>query len=423
MRLPAFSATFLFLLLAATATAQSVWVVDDDGGPGVDFTQISFAVNAAGEGDLVLVRDGTYLNFVVNGKSITVVADRGAQPIINVYALIPIWVHDLAPGQEVYLRGLRFVGTFFHFSEPFPAPSILIEDCAGEVWVEDCLFKSLGPTGSLGTAIDVNNCAGVNVTRCDITSNLADVLAFGSAISSRDSTLAVYDSILRGGRGFRPYFNSNGAGHGLRVVGGTIFVAGSVLQGGDGEALLAGAGATDGGDGLNVEGGAVVHVRDSSLAGGLGGTPTAGGSAGSPGVPTELISGSVTPVVSDARSMVIDSPVRSGTEPIVQTFTGNPGDLVYIMYSAVGQAPGNYIPVVHGAMVIDPTVIYGHVVGTIGPSGVLVDRSDTVSTAIAGFEQISAQASFVNGVLGGNLSSPSHLVLLSDTDRPLLPAR
>jgi len=44
------------LLLIGTASAQTVWVVDQRNGPGANATQISTAVAQASPGDIVLVR-------------------------------------------------------------------------------------------------------------------------------------------------------------------------------------------------------------------------------------------------------------------------------------------------------------------------------------------------------------------------------
>ena len=59
------------LLLASTAPAGTIYI-DDDGGPGVDFTDIQPAVNAAQAGDVLLVMSGTYNGFMCN-KAITIV--------------------------------------------------------------------------------------------------------------------------------------------------------------------------------------------------------------------------------------------------------------------------------------------------------------------------------------------------------------
>ncbi len=47
------------------------WYVDDDGGPGIDFTRIQDAVNAASNGDTIIVYNGTYFENVVVNKQLT----------------------------------------------------------------------------------------------------------------------------------------------------------------------------------------------------------------------------------------------------------------------------------------------------------------------------------------------------------------
>jgi hypothetical protein len=78
-----------FAVLSTPALATT-YVVDDNGGPGVDFTTISAAVAAAQPGDLILVLDGTYSGFTLT-KGLTVMGSgvvtvQGAIEIANVPA-------------------------------------------------------------------------------------------------------------------------------------------------------------------------------------------------------------------------------------------------------------------------------------------------------------------------------------------------
>jgi len=74
-RLMGWACLLAWVVLAASGTAGgAVWIVDDDGGEGVDFTDIQEAINYASNGDTVLVKPGWYeqenINFL--GKAITV---------------------------------------------------------------------------------------------------------------------------------------------------------------------------------------------------------------------------------------------------------------------------------------------------------------------------------------------------------------
>ena len=70
------------LLLAcfvATATAQTWWYVDDEGGAGANFTRIQDAVNNATAGDTIIVRDGIYVeNVDVNVNCLTIRSENGS---------------------------------------------------------------------------------------------------------------------------------------------------------------------------------------------------------------------------------------------------------------------------------------------------------------------------------------------------------
>ena len=64
----------LIALFSSPALAQNVWVVGDISGPSVDFLNVHNAVAWASDGDVILIRSGSYPNVVINGKSLTLIA-------------------------------------------------------------------------------------------------------------------------------------------------------------------------------------------------------------------------------------------------------------------------------------------------------------------------------------------------------------
>ncbi|MEA3282514.1 MAG: hypothetical protein U9Q68_08150, partial [Euryarchaeota archaeon] len=74
------------LLLACAGTAAgATWVVDGDGGAGLDYTTIQAAIDAATAGDVIEVRRGTYVENVVVNKQLTLHGiDTGAgMPVVD----------------------------------------------------------------------------------------------------------------------------------------------------------------------------------------------------------------------------------------------------------------------------------------------------------------------------------------------------
>lgn len=63
------------------ASAETI-VVEDNGGPGVDFTNLPPAIAAAEPGDLLFVRAGVYSSFTVN-EGIRILAEPGARVTLD----------------------------------------------------------------------------------------------------------------------------------------------------------------------------------------------------------------------------------------------------------------------------------------------------------------------------------------------------
>ncbi len=247
---------FLSAFLAAPALATD-WVVDDDGGPGVDFTTLEDAVAAAGAGDVILLREGDYTPpgfFLELSAGVTLRADP---PGADVDVDVQLVVRDLPPGAVARVRG-------------FELSALSAQDCAGTVRVDDMRLGWLEARGS----------ANVRVADTQVLGWLACPFSYPcveSAAVVRDSYVEFVRCRLEGDSDFEGNHGYDGS-HGLHVEpGGVARFADSVAIagfGGDSGCFFPQA-AGDGGDGILVEAGGRALIEGS-----LGPVPALGNIAG-----------------------------------------------------------------------------------------------------------------------------------------------
>jgi len=314
----------LAALLFAPLTAGVVLEVSPTG----PFTQIEAAVNAANDGDLVLVHGGTYTSFTVQSKSLTVVADTAA--IVNLQG--GVRVLDLAAGQTVCLIGLHA------FDDPDPFPpfpwGLRAESNLGRVRCEHCEFVGSWD-GNDGVSIE--SCADVSFVACQLRGS-AGVSVGGAGARAIGSTLTFFDCSVRGGDGTVSDSNSipsGGGGQGLHAENCTIFSSNAGFLGGAGgfgyvSQLFAPAPGA-GGAGVELVPGCQMRLLDTALDGGEFGDPDYP-DADAP----NTIGGTFTQLSGTKRTMTVPNPVRELT-PLSFSFHGAPGENVYLL---VGLEPG-----------------------------------------------------------------------------------
>lgn len=410
--------------LAVAVTAHGgVLVVDDGGGPGVTHLSLQAAIDAAAEGDTILVRPGDYGFFTIDGKSLIVAADGLARPGLAG----PCTIRNIGAAQSVTLRGLEHEITFFAL------PGLAISNSVGTVFAEDCSFTSTNGSAHLGQAmtpaVTVAHSGRVVFARCELAAQdsvLGEGLTFLSVsngphgLQAVDSHVALYQCLVRGA----PSFALAGqGGHGAVVAGGTLFATGCQFIGNTGGPpnTTFGTPAGAGGDGVQLTNGlplsppiatapALGRFVDCTFSAGSGGPGAGSVPPGPAGQPLAALNGATAlQFAGPTRSFSSTSPVHAGQSTTL-SFEAPAGELVFTA-AALGAA-ASYVGSLQGTLVPSLPFVFT-ALGTVPASGQLVLTIPLPALpAGAGALQVVHQAVF--GVAPGSarLGSPSTLVLL-----------
>jgi hypothetical protein len=388
-----------FLVLGASARSE-VLVVSSSGGG--QFTNLQSAVNAAQEGDTLLVKPGAYSSFTIDGESLTVAADTGGP--VTVYGSVV--VRDLSAAQQVVLSGLVVTGATTTSMADAPGAGLVVTGNAGAVRVESCRFEGAIGYGD-GWSVDAQDCCtqdhhhwgwegaildansgGVAFVGCTFVGGRgsdAQLYCYcgeggpgGDALRLSGGLAALYDCDLVGGRGGSNGWAGGPGGAGIRLLASTlcgVFASGSTFQGangGDGYDFVYSEGGA-GGDGVVLGTGTIAQFLECTSAGGMGGL--ACGHVFPPGPDGVPQSGSGTAFTFPVPRLVLESPslVREGVDfPL--TVRGRPGDVVNLYFGTrtAFRATAMWRGVLLARATFAPG--QGHLVGILGPipaSGVL----------------------------------------------------
>ncbi len=368
----------LAALFAGASSAQQVLIVDKSGGTPGAFNGIGAAVQAAQDGDVVLVKGGNYNGFTVQGKSLVVTAERGANVKVN----SQVRVVGLIGEQQVVLRGLTVK------RKTIPAAAFVVEFNQGGVWVEDCDFQLEiilpGLPGYERPTVVVESSERVVFRDCTAEGSPGVIpLGLGfiealPAIDALDSDLVLAGGTYTGGAGYKgdtllsgPPADGGTGAPAVRLEGGFLLVTGATVTGGAG-----GDGnpnpCTDGGDGgpaLDLVGGATSGwLQGAQIAGGAGGAGVSGCSDGAAGLPWTGSGGSsVFAFGGVAHALAVDSPLREG-EASSLTLTGISFSLAVLV---VGDQ-ADFVPslALAGVLLAQPQAVVG--AGVLDAGGVLV---------------------------------------------------
>jgi hypothetical protein len=231
------------LLFSASHPSAGDLFVDDDGGPGVDYTDIQPAIDAAFAGDVIHVAIGQYSGFTLT-KPLTIAGDKSDVPFSKVSG--PVLVDAIPAGATARLIDLWFDA------------GVELLDSAGTLLGENVTVNAL--PGAIG--LTVEDCDDVRVYRSSISGYSAVTQA--AAILVRSSRVELVQTRVTGAKG--PSVNVPGGPGIVADLGAELFVTLCEVDGGLGWNPSCPGGpfgdmhGGDGGDAVHVLAGADVTI-------------------------------------------------------------------------------------------------------------------------------------------------------------------
>lgn len=337
------------------------------------FAAIQDAVNAASDFDVLLVHPDTYdAGFTIDDKALTLIATG----VVHVQQRCA--VRNLGALRRVALVGIKITGKPLSVQ----TAALKLENNAGHVRIQGCNFVG-GSQGASTPAIPAPhgvwavNCSRVVLSQStslgmQVGTNIGGNSApGGDGLNAVDSSVALYDCTLTGGRGSGATLPGGKGGAGCRVTNFGVFASGATLKGGNGgsgDAGFCGNGGA-GGDALVVNG-AQAQLLELTLVAGAAGPPDLCGYWPPPVPGQQVVSnGGVVTYLAGAARKLTAPPQVNDNAPIPFTITGQPGDSAWLV---VARAPRFlYQPALNGVLTVPMPTLSVVPLGTIGSSGTL----------------------------------------------------
>jgi hypothetical protein len=402
-----------FLAFAPLSQGGGVWNFDhpEHG----TFLSLQAAIDAASEGDLLLVKGAQWSSAVIDGKSVSIFAiPPGNEPTLSFV------VRNLAPSQVVVLSGLSI-------SNP-TGPGLILEGNHGHVRIEGGAIQGgksgVQPFKVTHPAVTISNCQQVVLAGTSIQGGNPgpqgedDPVVHGAhGILSVDSTIALVDCVVRGGHGTVGSLPIGGhGGDGLRIQGMAASLLATTLIGGQGgDASYSGCKpGGDGGDGIEALD-ADLQLLDCVPTQGFGGVSSCG-LHGAGGLPIRSQGGSVALLPGEGRILSAVT-LASDASALDVTLSGEPGDRVWLVKS---DQPGFRVLSGLGTWTVKrPTFVPLSPLGTVPASGVLSASVPLPKLASGDPQQVLfAQAIVLDAQGQGFLSSPRFVGVLSAGTQP-----
>lgn len=419
------SAVVLAATSASPAAGGAVLIVSATA-PGA-FPTLQSAVDAANDGDTVLVRPGFYVGCEIVDKALTIAMEVPPSSSNGIVGRIS--VRNLAAHKTVVLSQLKVNNTQPNGSFDQAGAGLFIDQCAGAVRVQAATFLAAKGTPShvngypailvidspnvelLG--VSATGGGGYGVSCADDFS--IDGFPGGQALRFSGSTIVAHECTFVGGKGGDVCLYAGDGGAAVLNVSGHVLLSGCSVTGGPGgnaddfigpQGLIPG----DGGAAVHVVAGQVVDLLGTTLVGGLGGH-TIFGAAGAFGAqgPISVGGGIVQVAPYPARALAVTAVAKDDSNTTIQV-GGPSGESLFLFLSAQGGplVPGpQLVPLALGTLV-GPVDL-----GVMPPSGSqsIVVGNPGLPPGIDGIG-IHLQA-VTSGPSGYALTGPAHLLLLS----------
>lgn len=327
--------------------AQTTWLVNASGGPGVQFTDLAAAVAAAADGDTIVCQQPTFgesLGGFTTNKGLTIVGDANGVPLTTNVA--PVQVVGLPAGRTFRMAGFQAVldGQL----------RIVLQNCAGRVELDNLQAREPDAMFPTTPGLDIANCASVVVRDvCDF--GVPAVRVAGSQVLLSGCWLGITRIGVGGGPCLwatnatveivQPMFRTGGIQQAPGVWFPAIDATNSVLRlAGDASAMVSGGPplSTLGGSAIVASGGSVVLDPAVGLLAGLG-QPLLAGTA--PVVVQPVPASWLPNVASPGQAATIRTTAASGAAVFVAL--GLPGPLTSTVFGTVGldlAAPPVFFP-------------------------------------------------------------------------------
>jgi len=386
-----------------------------------NFTTVQAGIDAALEGESLLVTPGVYAPFTIDGKSVQVIGMGSGWVKITGQVL----VKNIGPAQRVVMTQLLLTGIAV---SPTQRPALEIRDVTGNVRVEASFIEGAPGNqlaGVSGGGVRLVSALNIVFSSCTIEAGYGGYsggeapIHGGIGLESINSSSALYDCLIEGGPGSdegSPQGGNGGAAYSGLSYG--LFASGCAFQGGSG-------GGGDyigcipggvGGDALVMNAGQ-AHLLANTYVAGAGGWSLCG-PISPPGQTIVALNGALIDQLSGSSRKLSAPSITPDDEAVPITISGQPGDTVYLM---LARRPSFLFkkPLKGCWMIPTPMFSSALAAGTIGASGTLVvDRKLDIVDGSAAARMVWLQAMCVDGAGQATLTGPEQVLSVDRASAP-----